>query len=814
MSEEKTDRELAHETCIIELLHIAKPLKHSCFSEQQIDLLFHLWREFMYQRFAANEPAERAIQEVDQLFSLSTSTAQKYDALRLDSLTGVKGQSALPQHEQAWVMGSESPTPFIEFLRLRPDVIEELSMSFKPILLHNGVLEPADLINVMERFRYWLQNDTERSVNLLGVDTPVEVMSGNLSRSWSSFRFHVALMSEQKHWRALLIDKRSRTFEWYDPLGHPVDMSSSQLRELFETARALEPSLLTQSVQTVRRGFHKHQRGGTECGMYVLFFIHSRVVLKKTFEEFVDTAISGQTCKDLKPVFFTIPRVSVEDRKNKDFRLQYGDYDIRLAGLEFARYVEYVIQILTPSDPVATPRLQSDRNTLREMILGPGDHQEIRAQGLLVQRDILQSLPPQFRTYTGSDIWFNTIQQVVQDPLTVHLRKVSKGQRGSATKREAEAGRILSQVIGWSFQLGAPPENVALLNDFMAQQISTVYVPVLQFKNDNRSKFVEGMTATAFVRQCMARLETVGFGVHFLREVAEYVRTVLLFRISSDLDGPYAPRLTVAKPVSVSNLDEITSVVNHCDTVMQQAYELLQSAFTERMGLSALLSTTGIPLSPWSPSTFAAASPTRSIQEQLQTDLQMKQLDGDQINHPRPWWFPINLTEYNQLSAVGNDQDVRAPEDRFWNYSLTADQMRTLLNTREFLLDYAAALMEVVSALKYQRVTRLQTIFLATVSLSQFFAATTHPDTRTVLCQLVKLLHKAITNAISTGGNLGGKSRSYQLSQLLTSVLDPINARCESEPMMTSPSTQSFLTNAVARYDAQRKKGDNNNKQQ
>ena len=301
--------------CILELLNISKPLKESCFSEIQINQLFEMWRQFMFERFKAGENAKAAWDDVQRLYSNATTVKRKYNSLRLDQGTGIGGISpALSDHEKSWVMGNQSPTPFITFVRGNPQLMEQLRMSFKPILLHAGMLEAPDMIMVLLRYAYWLRDDKDRSLNVLGVtdDTSSGVVSvstdsmvGNLQTNWSAYRFHLAILNENMHWRAVLIDRKSHTFEYYDPLGHNIDLSNTnsplaiQITRLYESTRALDNAIVTRSMHSVRRGFHKHQTGGTECGMYVILFVHTRVALQKSFEEYSDTEVSSQTCNCL-----------------------------------------------------------------------------------------------------------------------------------------------------------------------------------------------------------------------------------------------------------------------------------------------------------------------------------------------------------------------------------------------------------------------------------------------------------------------------------------------------------------------------------
>jgi hypothetical protein len=745
-SEKKEDTDI----CVLELLNIPKPLKESCFSEKQIDMLFNLWKEFMYDRFKSGESPQQAREDVDRLYSSATTIKRKYNALRLDQSTGVGTMPAMAAHEKTWVMGNSSPTPFIAYLRRQPEVMEILRMSFKPALLHSGMMEAPDFIVVLLRYIYWLRDDKDRTLNVLGVtddnsssgmSVSTESMIGNLQKNWVSCRFHLAVLNEGMHWRAVLIDKVSKTFEYYDPKGTELDLSSTtsplamQVAQLYETARALESGIITKSMHTVMRGFHKHQKEGTECGMYVLLFIHTRISQQKSFEYFAETEIKNEDCKKLKSVFFTLSSDMPADpsnlKTNHDYRLKFGDYDIRLAALDFARYMGYVLNIV---DQVSVQQsLKTNQKELLDMVRMPGDYIAIRIEGMKIQKNILAALPGQFKTYAGSDIWFNIIQEVVQDPLTRHLRKIST----KNTLRKKTALKIYNDMTGWSLQLGAPTEKVMLLNAFIREIIDNYYVPILRFDSDNTKRFESGMSASSFVRETMSRRDSVSFGVHFMREVHTFITSNFQMQPNTELTSRFAMASMVVKPISVKNITEIKTRINMCDDAMREAYELLKNTFTERMMITSQVR---------SPSFGPVSLPMQSAVVQPQIIEQIIQLNKKDLqdgtflssNTVQPWNFPLNVPYFNTT------QTLTLPSN-FNIYSLNEADMKNLLGNENFKVFYAMGVFIAQHYIATGRLKDLQAVQIMLISLVQFYNATENlSENRKIMCTLIATLYNAV----------------------------------------------------------------------
>lgn len=761
--------------CVLDLLNVRKPLPDSCLSEEQVETLFALWREFVFLRFKNGESDAQAAAEVDQLYSQANTFKRKYNALRMDQASGVNGLPALAaESEQSWIVGGATPTPFIRFVQQRPDIMDQLRMSFKPRLMHPAVIEAPDLLAVLGRYAYWLAADKSRAVNVLGVtdDTSqtgfgitAEQMAKSLRENWGNARFHVALLREDVQWRAVLIDRKARTFEYYDPLGHSLDLNNrasllaENVNTLYEIAREREPEIITRAMHSVRRGFHKHQSGGNECAMYVILFFHTRVALLRTFEEFEQTEIKQDSCRELKGLFFLLPeqfKVGVgsnAELSNLDFRSKFVAYDIRLAALDFIGYVSYVIALIT--DGAVKNSLSSKASAFSSLITSPADHSTLRIEGMRLQQDVLLALPPQFKSYAGSEVWHSYTQEIVQDPLTKYLRQISStnGSRSKNTLRKQIALKFYNDIAGWSLNISSPPEATKALNDYCRAALDNYYIRILHFDADNHRKFEVGMPATAFVRECMNRQETVSFGVHFLRRLAAQIINVMKIPVQSELLTRFAQLSQVVVPVASSNLEEIRQLMTRCDQLVKQGYDFLQNVFREQIGAGQVSPSPAAvpkmapmaPMAPVGPSPNVVLAPTTNqsydvlsqIVERNVMDLK-EQLKDLNLNQPHPWNMPLDVSDFETT------QNVVLPAE-FKIYSVTHFDKQKLLANSDFFDHYVIVLSLFEDQLEKNYIREELAARIALVSAYQFFLAA-QPETqqRAVICFLLARLHKTM----------------------------------------------------------------------
>ena len=772
---------------MLDVLKVDKPIKQSCFSAQQIEALYRLYRKFVGTQL---QPGINAEQTLAQLFPENVNVRRKYEYLRVNppNRTGFESAPALTQHEAAWVMGQVTPTPFIRFLRTE-GVIQDFQMSFKPPLDHQGPLTVKNMQDVLQRFWYWLRQDQRRSINVIGVVNDListEQMLNEFKQRFYDYRFHVAVLGEQGHWTAVLVQRASKPtephiFEFYDPRATRLDFRNhasglaQQVRALYDLTRTLTATehrkldLVTKSLDRNKRGF-RHESNRQECGMYVLQYLQFRVVLGHTFEHFVAQKITHHSCHDLRPMFFDLNQQMALEMRQKRLvetsRIKYGDYDVRLAVIQFARYLDYLISIT--SSPQSQSLLQRDSQQLLSSATQPGDYIHLNVQGLSVQKNLLQVLPPQFTTYAGTDVWFTTVQEIVTDPLTVYLRKIKSTHRRrgrtQSNARRTVTSRMFQELTGWTSQLGVPPQQGQVLDQFMGQLIDQVYLPVLQFDPDNASRFSIGMGPEAFLAETMQRQKSVSWGVHFLREVRHFVLNTLHRHTTSELNNPkFAPAVTVVRPTTPDNIQEIRQTVSRCDQVMQRAFELLQTTFQQQAMTGTYTSPKAAPVTTGfnflaqqaGPSSMQSAQLLTTITARIFADLQAGTLGRDP---PKPWQYPVNVPSYNNAHPQHPITNAR--------YSVTTEEMKELLHRPDFQRVYALEVLALANWLAnynhantnlsvepYVSLTERTRRGLTSV-LQMYEAVGPFSQERQILCTLLNYVYKTVQLASPVAANL------------------------------------------------------------
>lgn len=741
MQTEKSEKTVS--VCMLDLFPIPRSVKKTCFSDQQIEMLFRLFKEFMLEKFQFSEPLAQARAEVEQLYSTATSVENKYNALRLFHTPHFKNDlPALQLDELSWVMSDASPTPFIAFLRKRPEVMVELRMSFKPRLLHSGPLETQDFVELLTRYVYWFQNDRSRSLNVMGINTDVNTMITSMKNNWTNARFHLAMFREDARWVCVLVDVVSNTFEYYDPMEIDINIVEAtttladNIKQLYLSARLQNSFMVSKTTSTTKRGFRSKEQTVNECGMYVILFVHSRVVENRSFEQFTETGISAKDCRTLKDAFFDIPSLPNRESTNKDYRLKFGEYTMRLAALELIRYISHLTSILADQNDRFT--LNKFQTKLTEMIVSKDSYAEIRAEGIRIQKEMMAMLPEHFREYMGTDIWSSIIQEINQDPLTLHLRGDDSQVRSKKKVRKTEALTMYGKLTEFSNRLGVPKELKEQFELFTRQSIDNYYVPILRFSDDNKERFHAGMFARDFLKVCMDRQDTVSFGVHFMREVRNFIVNSLKIIDKTDLTTRFPAKSRVVMPVSSANIDEVRVKINHCEKVIQRAYEILKMTFSEQ--ITTIPPKRGLDLPPTvAQSIEVQPRVLEIIATQVKAGLENQTFLSNGI---QPWEFPMDQSKLpKQLPP------------QFNLYSLNKADIRRLLNDSKFMTFYAIELMIVSHFIAMNNFGGSEQEFLMNTtivlnSVVQFLlAAEIGSEHRKIMCTILHRLSNSITHA-------------------------------------------------------------------
>jgi hypothetical protein len=520
----------------LDVFQIPRPVPESAFSKHQIQILFDLWRVFTGFPKKCSTPQQQYAKMVP---------LQQNNVTELD-----------------WVMGSASPTSFIAYVKKQDLVMEDLRMAFKPLLTHQGVLESSDFLALMDRYVFWFEN-TPKSVNVLMIGdyyASPKRMLDLLVKTWKKNRFHVTLFYDMR-WKCVLIDRVSKTFEYYDHLVDGGDQKSTRLlvRKLYSTARKLEPHIKKKHIFIARRGFDVPNTDERRCGLFVNTFLHSRIVKNYTFERAVNTKTEHATSVVSCDVFFrVIRRVS---KSCPEPNLKFKSLELRLGILEFTRFLEYLIDL----DPFRKTKLQGFQKELLDVAEKPVSNRIIWKKSVNVQDRLVH----------GDDVWVRIVQDIVSDPYTLFLRKVSKG----SGRKKLGLHTFQEIVTGLKDR---PPCLSREMNVHIRRLIDDVYLPVLHFSLTLKIAFFKGMLPREFVSVALCHQKTVSFGVHFLREMDNWVQKNAGGGKNTTLQK-YSFVTSVTRPFTTSNMSEITSTMTKCEEVIQEINDLLKDVVVERV---------------------------------------------------------------------------------------------------------------------------------------------------------------------------------------------------------------------------------------
>jgi hypothetical protein len=728
--------DMSEKICILDILNIPRPLKESCFSADQINLLFKLWKSFMLD-WHKDKDAD-AVRKVNALYSENTSVTEKYRALRLDPATGVNpNETALMTKESEWVMGETNPTPFVKYIRQNPNVLTELRMSFKPNMVHNGMMESPDIFTLFQRYSYWLKNDKTRSFNFLGVmdsypghtNTMLPIMTKSLVESWDNFRYHAAIFNTSNsgfHWVSVLIDAGAAipTFEYYDPMGNPIDLSSGDTYVQYINAilsvstQRSDGKLKTMYADKVRRGF-RHQHANLKCGIYNIMFIHSRVIAKKSFAEFLKKKIDTKTCEAVEHTFFNISKEVVKHKNKKQkYSNRFSDYDAPLAMLEFSRYVTMLGNVLK------IEKLGNLASRIQNVVHKGLTNKELISIGAAAQEELFASIHKDSQLFIPGNIWFLILQEIMEDPYTVALRN-KKG-----LDRQTDGVNTYSQIVS-VFHSGTVPMEAQ--RQFFTWQEARIkqYIEVLVSINQDNNKSFSNIYGNGekFVSELLGRGPTASFAVHFLRDSDTLVRQSLgsNYSVVTNMDT-YPLNSTILKTFTEESYPELQNAAKKCDQLIEIAKQLIQGGPSYQME-DIQKQTPLIKTHPTSSNTLVDKNSSflRNITENIRRDVMSKQfLSNNTLN---PWNFPI---AYSQLSKNG----VKLSNGEKWkNYDVTPQSAKILMTDTEFLIFWTIQYNIMMHALNSGNKLTPEFKVISMLSLQNLFQGSTKGTTnRSIVC--------------------------------------------------------------------------------
>jgi hypothetical protein len=602
--------------CILNLLKIHRSIKRSCFSDDQIDLIYLVWLKFK----------EEVLKEEKQKNEEIISLEEKHNILYTKKILN-DTEHLLVTNEFQWVMGFERPTKFISFLTENEKVLEYLRMSFKPEILHNEMIESPDFIVLLMRYEFWLEKK-DNSLNFLGINdsnnyttfpSMLEMMANKLLQGWNQHRFHLAIINERMHWQCVLIDRNHKTFEYYNPFGVSVIQLQNEsqtkqiVTQLYSIIKKLEPNIKTYDVEELWKTRKSHQTDGLECGIYVISFFHSRIINNMTFEQFVNLPITTKDCQNVRPLFFYVKdnghnvilhkrsksktlsqRKSKSKSKEKEFkvtekhRFANGNYDIRLSALDFIRFMTFAEQFLTNNDAIM--KVDQQKQQLVALILSDRDYMFINAKITDIQDIILKNVHESYKSYIQDDLWTRLISEVINDPLTLYLRSSDvnsyfktneKNSRSKNTARKDFSLQIFKELTNWTKSLNQlNNQNQNPMETYMKQIIDNQYIPILHFNPQNKDIFIKGMLPEDFLYFCMNKIETVSFGVHFLREINRANENIFKVQVNSQLNYQFkSPESDSLNMIIKLEPQKAMQFADQCNQILQRAKYILKEVY-------------------------------------------------------------------------------------------------------------------------------------------------------------------------------------------------------------------------------------------
>lgn len=423
-----------------------------------------------------------------------------------------------------------------------PSFLYDLQMSFRPILKNQQNLEVQDLENIMSRYCFWLRNIvivTIGSLNDFALNR-ITKMYHNPER-----RYFVAFRISEGYWSVVLIDKSSKTFEYYDPLflsSHWDDIS-----QFYEVVKSLDKDVKIKTSELTRRGFTKtNLTNPKQCGFACLQFLHSRMVENKSFEEIVNQDLNGSQCDKLREIFFH----TMNPRFVSSCKSEFPDSVHQVALLNFLSFIDYLTKI---NDDLELKEMLREYEI--ELKKSFSNSSKIANVALTIQETLVQVLSEPLIEYVGTDIWQRIVEEICDDPLTAYLMNLE-------SKSRIELMLALF-------------EDINLVNNGSIDSFSQYLLKSLEI-------IIKSENPLEFLKSCGNRKNLLYVGVYFLRECAQ--KSIGNLKINELY--PYHSNLV--KPLHNTNLYEIEKTITRCDEILEEAISLLYNEMSNVVSQNTL----------------------------------------------------------------------------------------------------------------------------------------------------------------------------------------------------------------------------------
>lgn len=584
---------------VLDLFFISKPLSNSAFSEK---LILQLWEK--YKIFHKEK-----MMELNQINHLQ----EKYDRIFKD----------YPETEKNWVMDNKmiEMDHFLKNIKINDRIfMEELQMCFKP-KLHEEVEKNYN--EILNRFIYWLNQypELEKTFCLYKPE------------NWDHFAFHVQIFDDHS---CLLIDKKSKTFEYYNPKGKEPEMKIKiLLNEIKQNIESIFPDFQKEyRMIRMNKPFYNNNTDSNNMMIYVILFLYSRVILNETFESITENKIPKEKCENLKTYFFEVQEKKLEKEKE----LKINKKVMSTIIINRIRFMQFLFIIQNISD---YPQLEKDLNHkfifrcqvddihFWEKEVDDYMNQKLKEYNLMISIKDLIDIP------------------LFQDPIQkklINIKKDVKARKFFILKKFKEIS------TDW-MAIEQDPNSIQLFEQYISTLLYNYYIPIIyscsswyyyNLSIDDKINKLD-MTVEKFLENCTYRPELFYLAGHFIRNIRHFVVNELKKNVFDDKEDKINYQHFFSRHISHNN----------CLYVIEKAKSLIAEfkllKMSNNVNITPPSSSSSIPQQqqpPPEPIRIIIITPEiknkTTITNLIWNDLKQKTFLPTRNSLPQPWNFPIN----------------------------------------------------------------------------------------------------------------------------------------------------------------------------
>ena len=236
------------------------------------------------------------------------------DHLRAKGLmgTGQRLEDVLGEERELWMMLDQGPCRKAKVSLQRAHLLEEMATYTRPVMPGN-LLTSGDIFEAIKAMIALYCDRLALSVHFFGCVRPnaagrreavFNLVKGSEKRKYSVCVCNTTSRVDGSHWVVVAINTVTKTVEYWDPMGGGSPSSRSPVGKLLL-------SIFKSLDRTPERGKYRlqsshtcHQRGGTECGVYAVWYVTRRVLLGMSMEELNARRVPDAEMRRWRNVFF------------------------------------------------------------------------------------------------------------------------------------------------------------------------------------------------------------------------------------------------------------------------------------------------------------------------------------------------------------------------------------------------------------------------------------------------------------------------------------------------------------------------------